>query len=214
MRRTPIATVATLATILCLSGTPVFSQTGAAPRVLSATDSEWISLTGKVASTQDGRFDLDYGRGRITVEIDDHDHLGRGGHALEAGDKVTVMGRIDDDLFERRTIEAGSIYVDKLNTYFHADPEDEEGGYYSYPVSRYATDDEWLGVTGTVLSRSGDDLTLDTGAATLRIDTSEVYGEVKADPGDRVSVYGEMDDADLFEGRELLASSVIILEQG
>jgi len=52
---------------------------------------------------------------------------------LNAGEKVTVYGRIDDGLYETRTIEADSVYVYERNTYYYANDADEESYYYTYP---------------------------------------------------------------------------------
>ena len=87
-------------------------------------DSAWVTLSGTVTSVRDDRFRLDYGEGVITVEMDDWDWYDRDRKVL-TGDEVTVSGQIDDGLYERRTIEASSVYVESLNTYFHASAADE-----------------------------------------------------------------------------------------
>ncbi|HSO22154.1 MAG TPA: hypothetical protein VLT81_04555, partial [Chondromyces sp.] len=82
-------------------------------------DDSWISLSGTVKAVTADAFTLDYGKGMITVEMDDGDR-DADGYKLIEGDKVTVNGVIDDGLFETRTIEASSVYVEKLDTYFYA----------------------------------------------------------------------------------------------
>lgn len=196
---------------VCLAGTPATAQQDQ-EELLGATNTDWVSLTGKVKSVSDNSFELDYGKGQVTVEVDDFDW--RDENAVAAGDDVTVTGIVDQDFYENQKIEASSIFVDELSTYFYASSADEEGGYYSYPVANYANDDEWVAVTGTVVKETGDTMTIDTGGRDLTVDTHEVAFDLAVDPGERVSVYGEMDDADLFESRELVASSVVILSQG
>ena len=66
---------------------------------------------------------LDYGDGS-TVEMDDGDRDADAYKLLE-GDKVRVMGRVDDDFLETTAIDAMSVQVDKLDTTFYADPRDE-----------------------------------------------------------------------------------------
>jgi uncharacterized protein YdeI (BOF family) len=180
--------------------------------LLGSTNTDWVSLTGKVKSVSDSSFILDYGKGEVAVEVDDFEW--RDENAVAAGDDVTVTGMVDQDFYEGRKVEASSVFVDQLDTYFYASSADEEGGYYSYPVSDYASDDEWVTVTGTVVRREDETLTVDTGGQKLSVDVSSVGSDLKVDPGARVSVYGEMDDADLFEGRELVATSVVRLSGG
>lgn len=209
MRREMLSSVALAA--LCLGSTTALAQADR-QKVGSAADREWISVTGSVESTAGDGFVLDYGSGRITVEMDDYDWYDNG--ALLPGDRVMVTGRMDDDLYDRRTIEASSVYVDSLNTYFYANPADEEGGYYAYPTARYSIDDEWVALTGRVVSRSGDTLTLDTGIQQLKVDMEDVENGPAVDAGDRITVYGELDDVDLFDRRELEAKSILLLSQG
>lgn len=196
---------------VCLAALPAMAQQDR-EELLGSTNTDWVSLTGKVKSVSDRSFELDYGKGQVTVEVDDFDW--RDENAIATGDDVTVTGMIDQDFYESQTVEASSVFVDELSTYFYASSADEENGYYSYPVSNYATDDEWITVTGTVVEDTGDRITIDTGGRNLAVDTSDVAFGLEVDPGARVSVYGEMDDADLFEGREIVASSVVRLSQG
>ncbi|MGM0425831.1 MAG: hypothetical protein ACQEQ7_01185 [Thermodesulfobacteriota bacterium] len=74
---------------------------------------------------QEDSFTLDYGEGTVLVEMDDWDWYDEEGTVLE-GDKVTVYGKIDDDLYEATSIEASSVYVENLGTYFYASSADEE----------------------------------------------------------------------------------------
>jgi uncharacterized protein YdeI (BOF family) len=85
-------------------------------------DDTWISISGTVDTVRPDSFTLDYGKGVITVEMDDGDR-DADAYKLLKGDKATVNGKIDDDLFETRSIEAGSVYVESLDTYFYASPE-------------------------------------------------------------------------------------------
>lgn len=66
---------------------------------------------------------------------------------------------------------------------------------------------------GTVVSKVGDELVLDTGAGTIGVDMSDAPTRPTADPGDRITVYGKMDDIDPFEGRELEADFAVVLSQ-
>lgn len=181
---------------------------------LSRPDGEWLTLSGKVASVSGEQFRMSVGDKEIAVELDDYD-WGRESNALRVGDRVTVSGAMDKDFLEKRKIEASSVYIDKLNRYVYASAADEESGYnYSYLAADRAEDGEWISFTGTVIEQDGEELRVDTGIREIKVDTSELTGPDELtwiDAGDRVSVYGEMDDADLFERREVVASSVVTL---
>ena len=70
----------------------------AAQEPYSKADDSWISISGTVAAPTADSFMLDYGDGVITVEMDDWDTYGDA-YGLLDGDKVTVYGKIDDDLY-------------------------------------------------------------------------------------------------------------------
>jgi len=121
-------------------------------------DDTWISISGVVETVTTDSFVLDYGDGTITVEMDDGDR-DADGYKLVAGDAVTVNGKIDDDLFEQRTIEASSVYVEDIGTYFYASAVDEEDLFVTVdvPVVVAATV-----VQGTVTEVSDEELEADS----------------------------------------------------
>ena len=57
-------------------------------------------------------------------------------------------------------------------------------------------------------------MVVDLGAMNLLVDTSDLPSPVLADQCDRVSVYGAFDNADLWDAREIDATSVVIFSQG
>ncbi|MBK1621298.1 hypothetical protein CKO42_23350 [Lamprobacter modestohalophilus] len=183
---------------------------------MTKPDDSWISVSGTVESVTNDAFVLDYGEGLMTVEMDDGDR-DADGYKLVRGDKVTVNGRIDDDLFEARTLEASSVYVENIDTYFYASAVDEEDindviVTVSTPVVISATT-----VQGRVTEVGSDEFVVDTGLREVRVEVEEMAynplddeGYQKIEVGDRVSVTGQIDD-DLFEGRELVADSVVTL---
>lgn len=178
-------------------------------------DDSWISISGKVETVSPDSFTLDYGNGMIvTVEMDDGDR-DADAYKLLSGDEVNVVGKIDDDMFETTTIEASSVYVDKLNTTFYASAADEEDVIVSVSVP---IDLSQTLVRGTVESVGEDQFTVDTGTRKLTVKTDGLgydplddEGYVKVRKGDRVSVSGDIDDA-FFGGPELNADSVIVLK--
>lgn len=74
-----------------------------------------------------------------------------------------------------------------------------------------ADDDEWLTLSGTVESVSGDMFMLDYGSNSLPVEMDDFdwYNENVVLPGDEVSVTGRMDD-DFLQTRRLEASSVYV----
>lgn len=177
------------------------------------SDDTWISISGTIDSVAPNSFILDYGEGNITVEMDDWDR-DADGYKLVKGDKVTVNGMIDDDTFDTRTIEAGSVYVENLNTYFFASPVDEEDTFVTVTTPVVVAETV---IQGTVTSVNDDEFTINTGLREVKIEVEEMpfnpldnEGYLKIELGDVVRVTGTMDD-DLFEGRELVADSIIEL---
>ena len=200
--------------MLTCAAVALLALPAAAEDPMTKPDDTWISLSGTVKSVTADAFVLDYGEGAITVEMDDGDR-DADGYKLVAGDKVTVNGLIDDDLYETRTIEASSVYVEKLGTYFYASAADEEDVLVTVTtplvISQLTVQGKVTAVTGT------EEFVIDTGLRSLTVEVDEMpynplddEGYQKIEVGDVVSVTGEIDD-DVFEGRELVADSIITI---
>lgn len=182
-----------------------------------AQDGSWISLSGTVTSTTADSFELDYGRGIVTVEMDDWDWFDDNNNTIP-GDKVTVYGEVDDDTYELTSIEASSVYVENLGTTFYASPADEEDirDFDLVPTVPIAVGDVTL--TGTVQSVTGREFTIDTDIQQVTVDTTlmsynptDDEGYQQIDVGDTVTVLGDM-DYDTFENRELMADNIVTLD--
>lgn len=186
------------------------------------SDDSWISISGKAVETKADSFQLDYGEGNITVEMDDWDWYEEMGEVLE-GDKVTVYGEIDDDLLEATKIEAESVYVESLGTsFYYPSSVDEEGGeVVDYEYDYMVTTPVVVGFTqvnGVVSGIDGREFTLNTGKRKITIDTTSLAynpmdkeGFQQISKGDIVSVTGDM-EKDFFEKKELIADSVVTIE--
>ena len=129
---------------------------------------------------------------------------------------MTVNGMVDDDLFETTSIEASSVYVDNLNTYFYASAADEEDTFVTVTAPPTVSA---VTVQGTVTDVDDEEFTIATGLREILVETDEMWydplddeGFQQIDIGDRVSVTGTIDD-DFFEGRELVASSITTLSE-
>jgi uncharacterized protein YdeI (BOF family) len=205
-------TMTTLLTAVALTALPLYAS-----NPYTKADDTWISISGTVDSVEPDSFLLDYGDGMITVEMDDGDR-DADGYKLVKGDKVTVNGRIDDDFFETTTIEAASVYVENLGTYFYASSLDDEDVFLRYwsPIVAPILVSRTV-VQGTVTDVDDEEFTLHNGARAIRVEVEQMpynplddKGYQKIEVGDRVSVTGDIDH-DLFEGRELVADSIVTL---
>lgn len=184
-------------------------------QVMQAQDREWITITGPMTQVMNDRFVIDYGDGRSPVEWDGMDSSGTG--MFRNGDWVTVSGRIDNSMWERRTIEGETLYHSRHDRRFWSDAADEEGDYRALlRMAAMPTEGEWVRVTGEVtqVDRVDNEIMVDTGPVSIQVDTERLGNADFATLGDRVSVTGRLDDADLWDAREVDATSMLILEQG
>jgi uncharacterized protein YdeI (BOF family) len=185
----------------------------AAPSPYTKPDDSYISIDGTVADVSRDEFVLDYGQGEITVEFDDGDR-DADAYKLVQGDRVNVSGVIDDDFYELATIEASSVYVESLGTYFYASALDEEQPIMTVNVPLLMSS---MTVQGTVSETGSDSFSLDVGAQKLKVETENMpydplddEGYQKITKGDIVSVSGTMVD-ELFDGRVMEADAVTTL---
>jgi uncharacterized protein YdeI (BOF family) len=185
------------------------------PRPYLQSDNAWISIDGTVASVTANSFSLDYGNGEITVEMDDRDRDAEG-YKLMKGDKVRVSGRVDHNLLADTTIEASSVYVENLGTYFFASSADDEDRLMtnSWPLEISSTT-----LRGTVKSVDNGSFTVSSPAGPIRVETDRLAydpldeaGYQRVEQGDFVLVRGDMDTAFFDTGRELEASTVVVLQ--
>jgi uncharacterized protein YdeI (BOF family) len=179
-------------------------------------DNSWISIDGTVESVGMDEFVLDYGDGVITVEMDDADR-DADAYVLAHGDRVRVTGKVDDDFLEVASIEAASVYVENLGTYFYASAADEEDLRDTFVTMTTPVHVGQTVLQGTVTDVEDDEFTLDTGARRITVETEEMPYDPMDDEGyqhirvgDRVSVSGDI-DTDLFEGSELVAETIVSL---
>jgi uncharacterized protein YdeI (BOF family) len=195
------------------------SQSSESPRenaALARPDRSWIRLDGTVVSTAPESFELDFGDGVVTVEMDDWDRANEA-RPMRANDKVIVYGRIDQDLHRRKAVEAAGVYVESLGTTFFASAADEES------VGLWPRTDIQLGrmeVNGRIAAISGKLVELDTGAGgKVTIDVSQLgydplddEGFQQLDVGDRIRVIGQLRSA-YFASNSLIAERIVSVQQ-
>ena len=182
------------------------------------TNMSRITLTGEITDVQHEKFMLDYGDGVITVEMDDWDSYDEADY-FSPGERVTVFGVIDNDWYHKKTIEADSVYAYQRDTFYDANPIDEEDTTiwrvsYANTYKPTIMDGTWLTVIGKVKSINGNEFMLDTGIRNLQVDTDPLgynpfddIGIQKIIPGDVVKVSGKL-DKDLFERNEIQAQQL------
>lgn len=187
-----------------------------AAKLAAARDGNWINISGRVVSTAPDRFVMNYGRGNVTVEMDDWDWY-QEGRAIKPGDEVTVNGRADADLFAKKTIEARSVYVKGLNTFFYARANDEETPVVTtvyVPPSSGSID-----AKGIVSAIEGREFTLGWAGGSVRVDTSgmadnplDEQGFQRVKVGDQLYIWGDL-DLEKGEDAELMASTIVTLDE-
>lgn len=175
-------------------GTPDVRNEGESDnRVDKAKVRSWINIRGTIASSAPSSFILRTASGDVTVEMDDWDWY-QEGRALRKGYEVVVTGRVDDDILLNRTVEARSVFVKNIGTYYYASGSDEESleinTSYATPAPNY------IDATGTVLKIGENALLLRVGSGSIAVDISgEPQGLGRAGPlsvGDRLYVWGDM----------------------
>lgn len=206
MKQTFRNSIITAASALALAAIPASAQSPT-----SATDGEWLSLSGTVEAVAGDDFVLDYGQSSITVEMDDYDWYDE--NSLIVGDEVTVTGRMDNDFFQARRIEASSVYVDSIHTRFYANADDEED--FLPAADGAVVSDTGVTLTGTIQMIDGDEMIVDAVLFDYRVDTDllnydpfDDEGWQRLENGDRISVTGQFDDSDFFDRPEIDATSI------
>lgn len=176
----------------------------------------WINISGTVGAVFANRFALDYGSGKITVEMNGADR-DADGYKLLRGDKVVVNAMIDDDFYKTTTIEANSLYVDKLNTYFYSSAVDgEDYGYFNQNYCNPIITGE-TSIEGYVSDVNKNQFTINSGARSVIVNVETLpynpldnSGYLQVSRGDVVRAYGIIQDT-LFQNRILTADTIVIL---
>lgn len=202
--------IAAMAFFMCLA-TPL----AAAENPYLKPNETWISINGTVESVSRDTFMLDYGEGHVQVEMDDGDR-DADAYKLLKGDKVTVSGMVDKDFYETTSIEAASVYVENIGTYFFSSAVDEEDSYVTFetPIIVSST----AVIKGTVSKVNDDSFMLSSGSQKIKVEVDEMAynpldkkGYQKIREGDLVSVSGQVDN-ELFDGRVFNAHSIVTIQ--
>jgi uncharacterized protein YdeI (BOF family) len=186
------------------------------PRPDSQPDASLISISGTVGAVTSTAFTLDYGRGRIDVELDDVDPQPET-QPLRTGDHVTVHGRIDDDFFAAARVEASSVYVERLGTHLFASDIDEEELNVITVTPASASP---ATIRGTVSEVRAGGFTLDSADRSVFVSVEAMEdnpldrpGNQRIQVGDTVVVQGTIED-DFLQHRRIDATAVDTVVEG
>jgi uncharacterized protein YdeI (BOF family) len=188
-----------------------------AEKIKDKKDGEWITISGKVTSVTPNKFVLKPQGQSITVEMNNLDWVTDGYKIIE-GDQVVVNGFVDKRFLDKKTIDASSVYVKGLGTYFYNNPTVEivtpliptlYMGLKDFPEGASAD------LHGVVSSIHGREFELNTGFRKITIDTKSMAfnplddkGYLKVKVGERVRVSGKVDN-NFLEGKEVDANYIV-----
>lgn len=163
-----------------------------------------LTIGGTVESASANSFDLNYGGGMITVEVDGWDNYTEA-HQLLEGERVIVLGTVDPEMYGNSLIDARSVYVEGLDTYMYATAADEAdlGAFLSTPTEVVVGQTQ---VTGTVYSvnEANGTFALDTGwniaeisSAQLGYNPVDKEGFQQVEVGDRITIIGDFSNSEI-----------------
>lgn len=183
----------------------------------------YLTLSGTVGNIVDeDTFQLNHSGGMIEVEVDDTwegvlatDNAASG---LKTGDRVTVTGKVDNNMFSTNELEAYSMTVagKDFSRVYSSDElmanTNDYDAYYNMPYGAGLEEDQKVRLSGEV-SQIVDDkaFMLRYGQGEIRVDTDDLdFTNANAlTIGDEVVVFGEV-DKDWFQKKEVEADRVIL----
>jgi uncharacterized protein YdeI (BOF family) len=186
-------------------------ETAPAPAL---TEDAYVTVSGSVGEIVDAdEFTLNHAGGKIRVDTNDYwANLFRKDavEVLKPGDTVTVTGVVDDNFFTKKEIDATRI-LHKGKDYsrvYRSAPEDGYWPYYGWGDGMYGDDVSVSGTVSKILSDDEFELKYGTGVLKVDVGALEVSETDRLRQGDRVTVYGDMDD-NWFGKRELDADYLV-----
>lgn len=175
-------------------------------------DGQWITIAGTITKVSNDSFQLVYGKGAIEVEFDGYRSTNRAYQFSEA-DKVIVTGRVDADKDQKRSIEAGSVYVRNLGKSYFAEADDEEE--VIAKLRKATSNGTSLVVSGQLISMVKHNIVINTGYQNIQVNTRALpagsldsSGLLPFDIGDALTVYGVVSDG--FSDAEKLTAAYIV----
>ncbi len=176
----------------------------------------YVTLSGTVSKILDNdRFELDYGNGVTQIDYDDalHALFKKIDRKIEAGDKVTVTGKIDNNWFAKREILVSSILHitdDYILLYKRPAAAGDEVPVIIGVAKPSLFLDGQVALTGIVSGGAyNGGFTLRYEDGTIQVDASSIKipSNNRIVSGDVVTVYGKIDNS-FFENRSITAETV------
>ena len=175
----------------------------------SEVGENWIGLSGTITVVGGGSFLLNYGDSTIAVGLAG-DVLKA--HTFEKGQQVTVLGKMDQDLFDRHILKARAVIVEGEEAAEHtvvgAKEEVQAITASNVPGPIVHGRVSSLGEGSFTLEQEEGPITIDTSA--LNVDPTGPDAEKRLAEGDLVLVQGTI-RPDFFKGRKLKATAVDVI---
>lgn len=173
-----------------------------------------ITLVGTVRNISGNEFQLQTGDQMIGVDVGTWDLTNDVNlkNYLQNGQKVVVNGNVDKNWFTDDEVEANNLYFQDQYDYYYV--TDANPAYsIEFNDSPNMKDGSFISLRGTVQSVDGEEFTISSKNQTMTIDTADMGTRAQGqalnlEQGDRVFVYGEIDDG-FFDNQEISADSVI-----
>lgn len=185
--------------------TSIFTHSLLAIDLNSIADEQHLTVRGEVVQINKDIFILKTKQGNITVELDDSDPVIES-KWLIVGDQVSVFGRMDKDKFEKRSIEASSVYIPKIDLYIFASAKDEETTKMNSALSNPSNTE--ISISGVITMIDNNSLTLKTLYGLLNINIATLKSKSKLNVGDKIYVEG-ISSSGFFSTNGLTATKVI-----
>lgn len=183
----------------------------------TAEDDSYVTLSGTVGGVSDkDEFTLNYGGGTIKVDTNDawpnlfNRDANNATRYIREGDRVVVTGKVDDNWFTQRELDAYSLRHQRGSEVFNYEAERRSAA--APAIKDDMLDDKGsVTITGTVskVEDNGRYLVRYPGKMTaIRVDASALKEAGPFNVGDRVTVTGPLTDT-LFTRKEIKADGII-----
>lgn len=200
---------------------PATTNQSGASSAATAQDDSYVTISGTVGSLiDDDEFYLNYGSGRVKVDTNDKwanmfkADANNAGRVLKEGDRIVVSGRVDNNWFANREIDATSIRHQSGGQVFAYDLDPNMTNLAGVDPGTLLDQQGRVVLTGTITRAINNDryqMRYGTGqqANTIEVDTTGVDDNTISNlkVGDRITVIGKVDDT-LFNRREINADNV------
>lgn len=211
-----------LATAFAIASTTAHSAYAAGTTPVTHRNDAYVTLSGTVgAITDDDEFTLNYGGGQIEVDTNDawpnlfNSDANNAARVINKGDHVVVSGKIDNDWFGERELDAYSLRHQRGKEVFNYENSKRITGMPN--ISKWDFDQkDRISVTGTITQVMNDSrYQMRYGnSGNIEIDTTGITGgkDQHFKVGDRVMVTGKLDDT-FFGKREITVDTIQRAEQ-